>query len=303
MPSPIKRIAIFAHFDSRNRIDNYVKYYIEGLKKVADTIIFVSDGYLFDSEQLKIKHVTDKIIAARHGEYDFGSYKRGFLYAKEYGLLEGVEEVIFANDSCYGPIYPFNQMFNLMSFVGADFWGITQNKFAIKKVGGQYKTDMNAHLQSYFLVLKKQVFLSDIFCQFIKNIKKEAYKEDIIINYEISLTRMLVDHGYQYDFYIKNFLDTNNPAIRCWNKIIVEENGPLLKTSVLQLKNIDILYPFNWGALLKTRNPLLFNTIHHHLKQCKNRKKIMYKNGFVVLTYFIKKIIRLERIFQEKKRV
>jgi len=294
MSTQIKRIAIFAHFDAQNRIDNYVKYYIEGLKKVADTIVFISDGYLLDSELLKINHVTDKIIAVGHGEYDFGSYKRGFLYANDNGLLDGVDEVIFANDSCYGPIYPFNHMFNLMSFVGADFWGITQNKFAMQKVGDEYKTAMNPHLQSYFFVLKKQVFLSDVFYQFIKNIKKEDYKEDIIINYEINLTRMLVDNGYQYDFYIKNFLDANNPAIRCWDKIIAEDNGPLLKTSVLRLKNIDILFPFNWEALVKTRNPSLFNTIYAHLKQCTNRKKIMYKNGFVILNHLIRKIMRLQ---------
>ena len=38
----MKRLAIFAHYDKDNIIDDYVIYYLKELKKSFETIIFVS---------------------------------------------------------------------------------------------------------------------------------------------------------------------------------------------------------------------------------------------------------------------
>ena len=37
------RAVVFAHYDKYNSIQEYVLYYLKELRKVADTIIFVSD--------------------------------------------------------------------------------------------------------------------------------------------------------------------------------------------------------------------------------------------------------------------
>ena len=42
-------IAVFAHFDKDNLIDDYVVEYLQELKKVAEKIIFVSDCNIIDS--------------------------------------------------------------------------------------------------------------------------------------------------------------------------------------------------------------------------------------------------------------
>lgn len=74
-----KRTAIFAHFDKHNLIDDYVIIYLEKLKEVVDDIIFVSDCNLETKEIKKIEHLILNNICQKHGEYDFGSYKRGFF--------------------------------------------------------------------------------------------------------------------------------------------------------------------------------------------------------------------------------
>ncbi len=113
------------------------------------------------------------------------------MLAQKYALLDEAEELILANDSCYAPIYPFEQMFDKMSETNSDFWGITQNQFGIMKVNNKYKSANISHLQSYFLVLKKEVFNSSCFINFMNGIQKEANKQDIIIKYEIGLTQEL----------------------------------------------------------------------------------------------------------------
>ena len=71
---------VFAHYDKYNSIQEYVLYYLKELRKVADTIIFVSDSNLPESEISKVQPLVKLVIATPHGEYDFGSYKRGFSH-------------------------------------------------------------------------------------------------------------------------------------------------------------------------------------------------------------------------------
>ena len=79
----MKRLCVFAHWDRDNKIDDYVIYYLKALKEVCETIIFVSDCNLEPNETNKLNNIADFVIAQKHGEYDFGSYKRGFLFAKK----------------------------------------------------------------------------------------------------------------------------------------------------------------------------------------------------------------------------
>ena len=118
----MRRTAIFAHYDKDNKIEDYVIYYLRGLSQVADKIVFVSDCDLEAEELKKISELTINNIVGRHGEYDFGSYKRGFMYCSTQRLLLDCEELIFANDSCYAPLYPVEEMFSEMRDENIDFW-------------------------------------------------------------------------------------------------------------------------------------------------------------------------------------
>ena len=79
----MRRAAVFAHYDKDNIIDDYVIYYLKALKELAHEIVFVSCKNLSDTEKSKLGGIADFIIAENHDEYDFGSYKRGYLYLKD----------------------------------------------------------------------------------------------------------------------------------------------------------------------------------------------------------------------------
>ena len=120
------------------------------MKEVCETIIFVSDCNLEPNETNKLNNIADFVIAQKHCEYDFGSYKRGFLFAKENGLQ--FEELLLVNDSCFGPFYPLKPIFDKMDKNKCDFWGLTDfNKVPVKQLGSYYlKTVTESHIQSYF---------------------------------------------------------------------------------------------------------------------------------------------------------
>lgn len=138
----MKRAAVFAHYNQKGDIEDYVVYYLKNLKSCVQTLVFVSDGEIRKEELRKIQAYADKIIVKNHGEYDFGSYKSGYLFLKENNKLELFDELIFANDSCYAPLFSFEKFFKIMSAKNADFWGNTQNRLIDKKTVAQLKTQL-----------------------------------------------------------------------------------------------------------------------------------------------------------------
>jgi lipopolysaccharide biosynthesis protein len=205
----VKNIAIFAHYDNHNIIDDYVLIYLQNLKKFCNKIIFVSDVNLSATEQQKILLIASDIIATKHQEYNFGSWKRGFNLLKEKYHQEflNADKIIFADDSCYC-IGEFDSIFNqIKSMPDIDCYGIAD--------GGGY----SYHLQSYFLVLNRTVFLEEFFDNFLQNVSQQEHKEDIIKAYEFGLSQLLIQENkklytiFGKDF-IQNYFKQNQPLIR-----------------------------------------------------------------------------------------
>ncbi|GLQ74573.1 rhamnan synthesis F family protein [Vibrio penaeicida] len=183
----MKRLTIFAHYDRDDIVDDYVIHYLEELSKVSDDIIFVSVSNI--SNPTSINRIVKKIIVRENVGYDFMSWQVGLASIDD---LSEYDEVIFCNDSCYGPVYPLIKVFDEMKHQSVDFWGITDSN------------QIAYHLQSYFLVFKKEVFLSDIFNGFLRTIKVEDSKDKIVENYEVGLTKLLTKSGFISGSYLNH---------------------------------------------------------------------------------------------------
>ncbi len=285
----MKRAVIFAHYDKDAIIDDYVIYYLKELNKITDTIVFVSCCELSDNEIEKVKTITPDIIAKFHDEYDFGSYKRGFLYLKE--KLDEFDELIFANDSCYGPLYPLKNVFDKMEDQNCDFWGITKNRLGIIKKHNGYNFIKREHLQSYFLVFKQNIFMSEIFQNFISSIKHYDNKNDIIINYEIGLTELLHAKGFSSSYYIKAFNQFSNTLIYFWRPLIRFFHMPFIKCIVLRNPANYMTTIQDWQNILQKNTNYPIEIIEKNLIRTKlqslnidNELKFLIKKYFC---YFI----------------
>lgn len=231
----VKRLAVFASFASDGKIADYVVYYLRNLKEVCDAILFVTDNPLYPKEFDKIKDFVDYAKISRHGEADFGSYKRGYLYAHEKGLLDTAEELIFCNDSCCGPFYAFENMFTKMEKQNFDCWGVCAND------------QVRYHLQSYFLVFKKKVFSSELFLNFMKTIKQKYELQPNILDYELDLMKMLEDSKFKCGSYIsyepndKEYPYMFSHDLNSFPLFLLRHYSPLLKTKIITdvYRNLD----------------------------------------------------------------
>lgn len=195
----MKNIFIFAHYDKDCIIDDYVIFYLKNVKNIADTIIFSSANNLSSKELSKLDGIVDFKCASDHREYDFGSYKRGWQIACKERLLDDADCLTFANDSCYGPFYPLVQIYDEMANKTCNFWGITCNENNLNGQIYDSPKSNNQHIQSYFIVFKKEIFQSDLFKNFLENIKEEPNKSAVIENYEIGLSVLLCNNGFELD--------------------------------------------------------------------------------------------------------
>lgn len=233
----MNRTVIYAHYDSEDYIHSYVVYYIAKLSEISNTIIFVSDSNLSPKEIRKVEEYCSNIIVGHHGEYDFGSYKRGFMYCVQNNMLHNINELVFCNDSCFGPIgiNGFKDLFETMERKSSDFWGISINNFGLEKQVQDYVYVQNKpHVQSYFFVCTSIVFNSTWFYEFMTSVKGELNKSEIIIQYEQGLTQLCKQYGCSIESYLPFDKDKRDIAKK-WQQVILE-NGILIKKS--QFKDI-----------------------------------------------------------------
>ena len=229
----MKILTIFAGYDKDNIIDNSVIYYLNELKKISD-IIYISDCNILENELSKISQYCIHIINGRHGEYDFGSYKRGYFYAKEKNILKDYNYIIFANDSNFGPIYPLDNIFNNIEYKNNVVYGIFKHteveNFKETYLGLKITPE---HLQSHFLIIPKDVFLSIWFENFLLNIKKLP-KKQIVLNYELGLSELIKKHN----IILRGLYEGNDNFPH-------DKPFELIKKGYPFLKKITVHIPFN----------------------------------------------------------
>jgi rhamnosyltransferase len=243
----MKRIVIFAHFDQGNIIDSYVIRYLMALKKITPDIIFSSDCNLADSEIRKLDGICIKVLAQKHGEYDFGSHKRGL----ENLDLSQYDELLLINDSCY-LIGDLEVVFSSMEKSPADFWGMTQNR------------KIKEHIQSYFMAFRKKVFLHEEFLKFYKNIKIQEDKKLIIANYEAGLSKLLLDLGFKKDSFIKKIFSHDVTCSHLVFSELLDKKFSLIKIGLLKLNYRQIPQLCRWKNYVKAEDIKL---IENHLER------------------------------------
>ena len=178
----MKRLFLFAFFDPQGVVGEAALRYLEALHALGD-IIVAADCELQPGEAEKLAPLVVSYTASRHGEYDFGSYKRAFLQAD----LSGYDVVYLVNDSVVGPLYPLEPYLQRMEALGVDAVGLALNP-----------SRHGRHLQSWFIGLKPSVFRAPWFRAFLVGVEAQGRKEDVCIRYENGLARLLDAHSASY---------------------------------------------------------------------------------------------------------
>ena len=190
-----KRAIIFAGYSYDGSIFKDIYPYLEELRNYADYIVAVYDNADLnnDEKQKLVSKYVDACILGHHGEYDFGSYKRGFFFLKKQGILDSVDKLLLCNDSVIfqgRSLAPFFKREEIK-----DFYGFTSYKKGMHP--DTFEWDFIPHIQSYFLSIAKEIYSTDWFCEFMASVKRENHKYNVIAKYEIGISKLIESHGYK----------------------------------------------------------------------------------------------------------
>jgi lipopolysaccharide biosynthesis protein len=180
----MKRLFLFAAYNPvHDIITDQLMIYLNALADLGD-IVFFMDNNAPKSELKKLSKITLHADARRHGEYDFGSYKYAYIWARDNLDLSEYDMIYMVNDSVYAPLGPMRPILESIESARADAVGMVYNP-----------SRHHPHIQTWFVGMHRDIANSKWFDEFMRGIKKQPAKGYITHLYEQGLTRKLREHN------------------------------------------------------------------------------------------------------------
>lgn len=290
----IRRACLFAGYDAHGIVDAYVIEYIRELSRYAD-VFYLSDCEMQPHELDKIKPFVKGAWAHRHGMYDFGSYSKLAKDLVGWDRLGSYDEVMFVNDSCYC-LRSLSHVFEKMDSTQCDWWGLQatkgiwdtrdrpSNAFADKIPVWQVKSEMLDKFEedytydfligSYFLVVRKPVMRNSAFRELLDSVETQQSKKQIILRYEVGLTRFLIQCGYEFATFIDDLYPLH-PVYSLSHFELIRRGFPLLKRFLLTDNHYKVPGLGQWKALLNDALPgVKVESIEENLRRVADQEKL-----------------------------
>ena len=227
-----KRIAIYHFFDKDGQVDRYVLHFLKELSKVTQRIVFVSNGPLQEGDEEKVKKLVDDILIRDNSGFDAWGMKAGIEYIGRRVLLE-YDELLLLNSTFFGPVRDIENVFNGMASRIVDFWGLASHPgFDFDPFKCNPYGCVPAHVQTYWVAIRKRMLNSDAFWTFWKELPEIKTYDQAVGLYETVFTRFFSDLGYQWDTWMNpsDYLDlTDNPLIATPIEAVRDMNCPIIK--------------------------------------------------------------------------
>ncbi|PBC24102.1 MULTISPECIES: rhamnan synthesis F family protein [unclassified Mesorhizobium] len=227
----MRRIAVFFLINERGVADDYVIFLLEKLREVVDKIVVVSNGDLSKPSEKAVKASCDQLLVREREGLDLWGYKAG-IEAIGHDALSQYDELILLNDTCYGPLFPFSEMFSEMEGRESDFWGAAAHKeiAANPFTGAGY---LPWHLQTCFIAIRNDMLRSQTFKRYWAKLPETKSDPDAFLIHASQFTKHFTGLGYSAEAYIDpEKYGSHDPAFINVDEAVINR-FPLLKRSLL----------------------------------------------------------------------
>ncbi len=231
-----KRLNIFVYFDKDGIVDEYVVFLVREMRRYCTEQHLVVNGFLLPKEEEKLAPFCDKILKRENVGYDITAYKTGFLSVEN--PLQ-YDEILFFNQSIFGPLFSPDKMFEEMAGRDVDFWGLTRHK------GSRASTWDNEpfppHLQSFFFAVRRDMFCDERFCEYWQNLADIDDYWSAVGNHEVKFTERFSSLGYRWESYIdtSRYEDINDYHLMGMPELAFSMGCPFVKRKSFMENPID----------------------------------------------------------------
>ena len=202
MSAAIKRnrLTLFVFFDKNGVVDDYKLYYLSELAKNSSKVLTVINGDIREEDLPKLEKYGQVIRRPNKG-FDVTAYKET-IERLGYRELAEYEEVILCNDTVFGPLYPFSEVFDAMAAKKVDLWGLTKGYSDVVPLNGRI-IEFGDHIHSYFIALRGSVLRSSAFEEYWRKFPVISSYYDAVFKFEVKFTEFFVKKGFTYDVFVQ----------------------------------------------------------------------------------------------------
>lgn len=193
MPDAPRRAVIYVVFDRRGMVEEYVVHALREMRSDAEHILVVVNGELTDEGRGRLAAVSDDLLVRENRGFDIWAHKAGLDHLG--GRIADFDEVVLTNDTWYGPVRPYAPVFERMNAEPVHFWGMTDNvRMKDPSTGRGHVPD---HLQSFWIAIRREMFMSDEWRQYWSDLPEMADYYDAVLKHEVVFTELFVKAGFR----------------------------------------------------------------------------------------------------------
>jgi lipopolysaccharide biosynthesis protein len=175
------KVCVFAHFDRKGEIHDYVLYYLKDLRRAGFKIVFVSNASRpIRHGVAEVSGLADRVLRRKNIGGYFGAYKDGIAAIED---LSKVDLLLLANDSLYGPLSSLGDVFRRISGLRGQFWSLTDS------------WERAYHLDTDFILFGREAIASPAFKSFWAKLRYINSKNYVFRQYEVGLSQSLIKGG------------------------------------------------------------------------------------------------------------
>jgi lipopolysaccharide biosynthesis protein len=241
----MKRIAIYNFSDSDGIVDEFIPNMLAKLRPFVHRIVFVALYKLSDSGLASVEKLVDDVVRCERGGFVVNGYAAG-LEAVGWEEIRRQDEVLFLDDSFFGPLYPFAELFGEMDKRDCDFWGL------VARNGGNDNPfdpsrKVPPHLRLQFLGVRRKMLASSTFEDFWRDLPTLGTYNDYIQFCEFTFTGHFTEAGFKSDSYLDGSgYDSHDPLIGYASDLVARRCPILVRElftmppSALEAEAIDV---------------------------------------------------------------
>ncbi|MBQ7514766.1 MAG: hypothetical protein IJS96_00670, partial [Schwartzia sp.] len=196
----MRRLGIFCFHEPQGIVDDYVLYLLESLRPFLERLRIVCNGRLSDEGRRRLSAFSSEITERPNEGFDMGAWRAAIL--DEGDRLASYDELLLFNDSFYGPLYPWDEVFDAMTAKPSlDFWGLTVHGQAEDPLKLSPYGFIPEHIQSYFLLIRKRLLQAPDFLTYWRERREARDFEEAVLRHEAVFTKHFADKGFTYGVY------------------------------------------------------------------------------------------------------
>lgn len=195
----MKRLLLFSHYNKHDLLSEHVIFLLENIKQYYQDIVIVSNSKLSPPDKARLEELANSVITRENRGYDFSAWQQA-MTKLGWEKMAAYDSVTIMNDTCFGPVFSFDEMFGLMGEKQVDFWGIVSHRRVPASETPNGKTVLE-HLQSFLVTFNRSVVMSKTFQNFWESVVEKTDVDEVIENYETKLTHLLSEAGFTYSAY------------------------------------------------------------------------------------------------------